>query len=72
MALDPLTSQPCNVHLIVVLFDRILVGLFPELTGMSSGSLEIHDPSLGGNNDQNMSVTGTAGHGALKSDFLNS
>ncbi|KAF5355620.1 hypothetical protein D9756_003954 [Leucocoprinus leucothites] len=35
-AIDPLTSQPCNVHLTVILIDRILVGLFPELIGGNS------------------------------------
>ncbi|EKM83685.1 hypothetical protein AGABI1DRAFT_103816 [Agaricus bisporus var. burnettii JB137-S8] len=32
-AIEPLTSQPCNVHLLVILLDRVLVGLFPELIG---------------------------------------
>ncbi|KAF9454917.1 hypothetical protein P691DRAFT_654969 [Macrolepiota fuliginosa MF-IS2] len=32
-AIDPLTCQPCNIHLVVILLDRILVGLFPELVG---------------------------------------
>jgi len=32
-AIDPLTCQPCNAHLIVILFDRVLLGLFPELMG---------------------------------------
>jgi hypothetical protein len=30
-ALEPLSSAPCNVHLIVLILDRILMGLFPEL-----------------------------------------
>lgn len=37
-AIDPLTSQPCNVHLAVVLIDRVLAGLFPELIGGSTTS----------------------------------
>jgi len=30
-ALDPLSSAQCNCHIVVFLFDRILIGLFPEL-----------------------------------------
>ena len=30
-ALDPLTSAPFNVHLIVMVLDRFLVELFPDL-----------------------------------------
>ncbi|KAK7058770.1 hypothetical protein VNI00_001394 [Paramarasmius palmivorus] len=30
-ALDPLSSVPCNVHLMVLILDRIFITLFPEL-----------------------------------------
>jgi hypothetical protein len=30
-ALDPLGSTPCNVHLVLMLLDCIVVTLFPEL-----------------------------------------
>ncbi|TFK76884.1 hypothetical protein BDN72DRAFT_830053 [Pluteus cervinus] len=32
-ALEPLSNQHCNMHLVVFLLDRILVALFPELIG---------------------------------------
>ncbi|KAH9486725.1 hypothetical protein JR316_0000790 [Psilocybe cubensis] len=32
-ALDPLSDAECNLRLLVFLLDRILVGLFPELSG---------------------------------------
>ncbi|KAF9480023.1 hypothetical protein BDN70DRAFT_878039 [Pholiota conissans] len=32
-ALDPLSDAQCNLRLVVFLLDRILVGLFPELSG---------------------------------------
>ncbi|KAJ7293332.1 hypothetical protein C8J57DRAFT_1490757 [Mycena rebaudengoi] len=32
-ALDPLTSRECNVHLVVLLLDRVIGTLFPELLG---------------------------------------
>lgn len=58
-ALDPLACRPCNVHLIVILLDRILVGLFPELVGGTGtgspgpGNLplssEPHGTGFGGN-----------------------
>jgi hypothetical protein len=32
-ALDPLSDEECNKRLIVLLLDRVLVGLFPELVG---------------------------------------
>ncbi|KDR85209.1 hypothetical protein GALMADRAFT_53222 [Galerina marginata CBS 339.88] len=35
-ALDPLSDAQCNLHLVVFLLDRILVGLFPELAGAPS------------------------------------
>jgi len=31
LALDPLSSAPCNVHLVVLLLDCVVVALFPEL-----------------------------------------
>ncbi|KAF8898503.1 PXA domain-containing protein [Infundibulicybe gibba] len=36
-ALDPLSSPECNIHLVVIIIDRILALLFPELC--SGGSL---------------------------------
>jgi len=30
-ALDPLSDVACNVHLLVMILDRVLVALFPEL-----------------------------------------
>ena len=35
-ALDPLTSAPCNVHLVVMILDRVMVSLFPELLGSTA------------------------------------
>ncbi|PPQ67374.1 hypothetical protein CVT25_005953 [Psilocybe cyanescens] len=35
-ALDPLSDLQCNLRLVVFLLDRILVGLFPELSGSQS------------------------------------
>lgn len=32
-ALDPLSDEECNKRLVVILLDRVLVGLFPELVG---------------------------------------
>ena len=32
-ALDPLSSATCNVHLVLMLLDCIVVTLFPELAG---------------------------------------
>jgi hypothetical protein len=37
-ALDPLSDEECNKRLVVVLLDRVLVGLFPELVGEQSQS----------------------------------
>ena len=34
-ALDPLSNQQCNLHLVVVLLDRVLAVLFPELVAQS-------------------------------------
>lgn len=34
-ALDPLSSAPCNVHLVLLLLDCVLGTLFPELLGDS-------------------------------------
>lgn len=33
-ALDPLSSAPCNVHLILMILDRILMAVFPEMGEM--------------------------------------
>ena len=35
--LDPLSSPECNVHLLIMLFDAILLAIFPEL-GVLSGA----------------------------------
>lgn len=35
--LDPLSSPECNVHLLILLFDAILLCIFPEL-GVLSGA----------------------------------
>lgn len=32
-AIEPLSSATCNVHLAMMLLDRIIVALFPELVG---------------------------------------
>ncbi|KAF8912878.1 PXA domain-containing protein [Gymnopilus junonius] len=32
-ALDPISNEHCNLHLVVFLLDRILLALFPELVG---------------------------------------
>jgi hypothetical protein len=31
LAIEPFSSQPCNVHLVVIILDRVLTILFPEL-----------------------------------------
>ncbi|KAK0465361.1 PXA domain-containing protein [Desarmillaria tabescens] len=36
-AIDPLTSTSCNVHLVMMILDRIVIALFPELGGAGSG-----------------------------------
>lgn len=52
-ALAPLSSSECNVHLLIVLFDAVLLTLFPEL-GIASGGTahyteeDIDDPLLQG------------------------
>lgn len=67
-AIEPLTSQPCNVHLLVILLDRVLVGLFPELIGspdtavsLSPGGSMTTDPGIQGTdisgNDANPNPT---------------
>jgi len=30
-AINPLSSSECNVHLLILLFDAILLALFPEM-----------------------------------------
>ncbi|RDB28457.1 PXA domain protein 1 [Hypsizygus marmoreus] len=37
-ALDPLSSAPCNVHLVLFLLDSVLLALFPELAVAGGGS----------------------------------
>ncbi|KAK0198640.1 PXA domain-containing protein [Armillaria mellea] len=37
-AIDPLTSTSCNVHLVMMILDRIIIALFPELGGAGPGS----------------------------------
>jgi hypothetical protein len=43
-AIEPLAFQPCNVHLLVVLIDRLVVGLFPDLVGggISAATTELN------------------------------
>ncbi|PBK77026.1 hypothetical protein ARMSODRAFT_1012229 [Armillaria solidipes] len=36
-AIDPLTSTSCNVHLVMMILDRIIIALFPELGGAGPG-----------------------------------
>ncbi|PBL00812.1 hypothetical protein ARMGADRAFT_956923 [Armillaria gallica] len=36
-AIDPLTSTSCNVHLVMIILDRIIIALFPELGGAGPG-----------------------------------
>ncbi|KAK0505893.1 PXA domain-containing protein [Armillaria luteobubalina] len=36
-AIDPLTSTSCNVHLVMMILDRIVIALFPELAGTGPG-----------------------------------
>ncbi|KAF8527857.1 PXA domain-containing protein [Hysterangium stoloniferum] len=49
--IDPLSSQECNVHLLILLFDAILLTIFPEM-GMANGGVtsytenDINDPIL--------------------------
>ncbi|TFK40946.1 PXA domain-containing protein [Crucibulum laeve] len=33
-ALEPLSSAPCNTHLLIMIFDRLIAGMFPELCGL--------------------------------------
>lgn len=46
-AIDPLTSQTCNVHLTIILLDRVLVALFPELVGGNSTIAGSNTPTNG-------------------------
>ncbi|KXN89819.1 PXA domain protein 1 [Leucoagaricus sp. SymC.cos] len=63
-AIDPLTCQPCNVHLIVILIDRILVGLFPELVGENTATTTTNPIiSSNGNSASNDSDAGNVGLG---------
>ncbi|KAK0233419.1 PXA domain-containing protein [Armillaria fumosa] len=36
-AIDPLTSTSCNIHLVMMILDRIVIALFPELAGTGPG-----------------------------------
>lgn len=36
VAIEPLSNQACNVHLVVILLDRIVMALYPELAGTPS------------------------------------
>ena len=38
--LDPISSQPCNAHLVVLLVDLVLVTVFPEM-GVSESAMGI-------------------------------
>ncbi|KAG7450305.1 uncharacterized protein BT62DRAFT_927622 [Guyanagaster necrorhizus] len=40
-AIDPLTSTSCNVHLIMMILDRVIIALFPELGGAGPGEVLI-------------------------------
>ncbi|KAL0950905.1 hypothetical protein HGRIS_007664 [Hohenbuehelia grisea] len=42
-ALEPLSNTACNVHLIVLILDRIFLALFPELGGALDSSLNIRN-----------------------------
>ena len=38
--LDPISSQPCNVHLVILILDLVLVTVFPEL-GVSDSAMGV-------------------------------
>ncbi|KAG6845942.1 hypothetical protein H0H87_010990 [Tephrocybe sp. NHM501043] len=44
-ALDPLSSAPCNVHLVLFLLDLVLLELFPELALPESAGSIVHSNS---------------------------
>jgi hypothetical protein len=50
-AIAPLSSSECNVHLLILLFDAVLLTLFPELGVVNGGMAayteeETDDPHL--------------------------
>ncbi|KAG6831251.1 hypothetical protein H0H92_011761 [Tricholoma furcatifolium] len=49
-AIDPLSSAPCNVHLVLFLIDLVVLELFPEL------ALPVTDGSRGGGSDASLSL----------------
>ncbi|KAF5377549.1 hypothetical protein D9615_005209 [Tricholomella constricta] len=59
-ALEPLSSAPCNVHLVLFLLDLVLLELFPELALSPSGASGCRGGSGSGNGGGSNSGSGTS------------